>query len=166
MPQTLQAIAATVILGLLTLSAAQLSVREDRRQGRAEAELRALGAATSLLDRLVTLPFDDAGEVSSASELTPAASFGGGGIDPGAAGDLDDVHRATGTVTVSRDGTVLPFDVTASVRYVELVTAGGSVTFSSVSGPTYHKEVSVALAGPLGSNVQLSRVVTYAPPTP
>ena len=166
MPETFQALLAVALLGLLGLGAGRLSAGEHVGQGRAEADLRALGVATRVLDRLAVLPFDAAGEVATASELTSPAGFGGAATTFTGALDLDDVHAKATTVSVARDGEHLPFVVSASVRYVEPAASGGETQFEPAADRTFHKEVVVFVTGPLGSTLTLGRVYAYDAASP
>ena len=149
-------LAALVSLFLLgsALSQQRTDVIDD--QVDAEIGLRATGLATALFDELAQLPFDSAGSVSAASELTPASGFGQQGAW-NTATDLDDVHGVTATRSVADSGDELFFDATATVRY--LARSGG--TFVPSTSQTYHKEVLLQVVGPSGVTFTARRVFSY-----
>jgi hypothetical protein len=131
------------------------------------------GVAYSILDFIGRTPFDENTDeskvpqpveypvITSTSQLTAAASFGGCGsltLVPEDCDDLDDFHGLTGTRTVGG----LDYTFAVTVRYVDPANPN-----TVVGAPTYAKEVAVVVQNPyLTLNgapmpVRMTRVHTY-----
>ena len=157
--QTLQAIGALLLVMLLGLNIQRGLVRSDGRMMRNETEASALAAATDLLDRAGTLRFDARSNTTQASQLTPAANFGMVSGSALAALDVDDLHGLRDTVRIAAPGGTLALERTVTVRYVERA-AGGYATSAT---PTFIKEVSVIVEGPVRGRARLTRLFGHRP---
>ena len=151
--QTLYAVIALAVFGILSLTAHRHSQKVDSRIAESETETVALGVAAGVLNQAASLPFDGVGEVTDVSELTPQAGFGGAAtLD--AAADLDDLDGVADVVTVEVAGRSLGYEVTVSVQYLEK--AGG--TYAPSATPTAFKELRAQVTGPQGRPYVLTRV--------
>lgn len=167
MPQTLLALGAIALAGLVAFQQQQARAHEQRRAIHEEVLVTGRSVGNEVLERLATLPFDAAGPTTDSTALTPEAEFGLlGAADPLAdAGDVDDVDgieniAVTRTLTDPTTGAAHTFGFTidAEVGYViqqdsVLVRTGGMRTFA--------KEVVLLVRHPsLSAPLELRRVYT------
>jgi Flp pilus assembly protein TadG len=157
--QTLQALGALVIVALLGLSIQRSLVSGDGRMMRNETEASALAAATDLLDRAGTLRFDARPNTIQTAMLTPAANFGMVSDSPLDATDVDDLHGLRDTVRIAAPGGTLTLERTVTVRYVDRVPGG----YAPSATPTFVKEVSVVVQGPVRGRATLTRLFGHRP---
>lgn len=146
---------ALVLLSLTALNSQRHQMDVRTHQLRAEVEMRSTTLGTRLLDQFASLPF------------YPAAGPGDGTLPllpdgPAGATSLEDVlHLAdldglSFMVVEGESQRALTYEVTASVRYVAKTNGSFVPTFT----PTPHREVTLMIAGDLGTSLSLSRVYT------
>ncbi|MEL6769964.1 MAG: hypothetical protein AAFN13_08375 [Bacteroidota bacterium] len=167
MPQTLLALLALALTGMLSLNQQQALIATDDDMLDTEIEMMAAGVALHTMEVLAAKSFDERstpGEVhqyglpSGPSEFSGGQEFGRTAsegrafgcalaepwTDPGC-DDLDDAHSHVNDITVwqpvpftLRNGQSVPFEVAVTVQYVH-----PNAFDLPVAGPTNHKLVTV-----------------------
>lgn len=156
MPQTLLALLGLTLAASFALTQRELTTSAQLGMMRNEIGVVATGVAGQAFDQIGALPFDGNTGATTPAAFTPPSAFGSAGSwDAGA--DVDDVHGKTRIYEVATVDGTLEIEVTAEVTYVEKV---GSA-FEPVSAPSYLKQVTLTLRGPLGFEGQLARVFSF-----
>lgn len=168
MPQTLLALFALSMIGILSLNQHQSRLQENERTLDHELRTDARTVASEVFDRLAGLPFDSAVSTDSSS-FTPESSFGVDLQHPTFTdiSDLDDISgfshipiSRTISDPLSGQQHTVNFFLDSHVRYV--VEAGNSVVPSGGT-QTRSKEVRVTLSHPrMVHPLQLARVYTLS----
>lgn len=144
MQQTILTMLALLIASLLSLNHKQAILQSQRGAVRAELTEMALGVAQQSMEVVRARAYDDStrgtlnGTVTSASDLTPTASFPSGRHCEGFAGsqvcnDVDDFHQMTSATVPFQlpEGEQFDFTVDIQVQYVDdnLTPTGGPRSF-------------------------------------
>jgi hypothetical protein len=148
MPQTFLALVALFVLSTYSLGQVRNTASVQRRAVGREVELAGADLARAHLARITELAFDeaDAGGADlrfNASGLTPLAGLGpdAGETTPALYDDVDDLHGGASVLdSVEWDGSMLYFDVTTSVRYVQ-----PSSPDAPAAAPSLAKEIVVTV---------------------
>jgi hypothetical protein len=161
------ALIALFVLSTYSLGQLHSSASVARNSVQRETELAAADLARARLADITERGFDEADAGRTSLRFTTAGLTGPADLGPDADeavaalfDDVDDFHRADGSTeidSVARDGGMMYFDVTTSVRYVDPsdpATAAGS--------PTRAKEIVVTVAerfsGALGRRPVVARL--------
>ncbi|MEM8598782.1 MAG: hypothetical protein AAGF99_02580 [Bacteroidota bacterium] len=187
MPQTLLALLALALTGMLSINQQQALLATDDDMLDTEIEMMAAGVALHTMEVLAAKAFDERstpedihlnGLPSGASGFSSAAEFGRSAgcplaepwTDPGC-DDLDDAHSLINDIAVwqpvpftLRNGQSVPFEVAVTVQYVH-----PSDFDLPVAGPTGHKLVTVRVRSThqvergrfTDGVVRLERVMSY-----
>lgn len=183
MPQTLLALLALALAGLLTFNQQRLTVRSQTNMVSDEVELAAAGLASEVMEFISARSFDERttppkiadayGSVpDDPNQFSESTSFGYSGecdlLLPANTPNCDDVddlaNRDWAPVEVTlAHGRTLGFEVKTDVYYVD---SPSSMTPSSTK--TRHKRVIMNLRSPYASSgddgvVRVTRVVSYDP---
>ena len=183
MPQTLLALLALALAGLLTFNQQRLTVRSQTNMVSAEVELAAAGLASEAMEFIGARSFDERttpekiadanGSVpDDPGEFSASTTFGYSGdcdfLRPANTPSCDDVDDLAGRgwtpvdVTLAH-GRTLDFEIKTDVYYVD---SPSSMTPSSAK--TRHKRVIMNLRSPYASTgddgvLRVTRVVSYDP---
>lgn len=160
MNQSLFALVALVGAMIFSFAQQQTVVESELRRVDQLYESRSARQGVRILDRLARLPFDPAGTVEKAEDLTLDAEVS-------AEAGLQDLTTLNDAAVLQAEpigqADSLGFVFSVDVRYVELSAQGG---FEPSAGPTFFKEATVTVR-PAGSSqtgvVTMSRVFTDVP---
>ncbi|MEM8560342.1 MAG: hypothetical protein AAGG50_21175 [Bacteroidota bacterium] len=159
MQQTLFALCALSLALFLSLNQQQAQNQVEAKLDRAAVRQLAVTRATDVLDALEAYAFDaqtDVGIVSDAAMLTPAPFPMGRPF--ASATDLDDLHgMQTLRDSVATEQGWVPLSIDAAVMYVDKV---GS-DYVPAASPTFTKQVTLVVRGPLDVRTEISRVYGY-----
>lgn len=183
MPQTLLALLALALAGLLTFNQQRLTVRSQTNMVTNEIELAAAGLASEAMEFIGARSFDerstperiadaDGNVPDSPSAFTNSSSFGTTGdcdylqpSDTPACDDIDDLANRdwTPTEVTLAHGRTLEFDIKTDVYYVD---SPSSMTPSATK--TRHKRVDMNLRSPYATRgdegvLRVTRVFSYDP---
>jgi hypothetical protein len=153
MPQTALALFALVIVATFALNQRELTTQAQLNMMRNEIAVISTGVANEIFDDLGALPFDAQPQAASPSDLTPPDRFGAA-EDWESVAILDQVHGHTTVARVATEHGTLELDVRAQVRYVQKL----GEEFVESEMPTYLKEVTLTIDGPLGTRAEVGRV--------
>jgi hypothetical protein len=156
MNQTILALCALAVAGLLAHSVLRSSIDTEVHGLRSEVEIVAVGILQETFEWAGRLAFDERAPVDEPSDLTPAWLFGGAdGWD--AATALEHLHGASREVSRAVGQDSLRFTVSSEVQYVRR--AAG--TWETSESQEMTKQLTLRLTGPLETQAVVRRIYSH-----